>query len=189
MTGSRSLRRDARDNKAKLRAAALEVFLAKGLDASLDEIARAAGVSSGTLYNHFSSREGLIDAVLPDVAAPRLRALGEAVMARPTARDRLEAFVHGMVGLQQEDPAMNDAILRRYPGAVALTGACEVSAALGRDLVRAAHREGSLSSDFTEDDLFSLLWLAGVASREPAAPPGWRQLIYRALSSAWCESA
>ena len=185
MAEPKTLRRDARDNLAKLRAAALDIFLAKGLDASLEEIARAAGVSIGTLYNRFGSREGLIDAVIPDVAGSRLQGLASAVAALDTPRRRLEAFVDGMIALQREDPALNDAILRRYPGAVALLGICEHSAALGRDLVRDAHADSSLSPDFTEDDLFSLLWLAGIASRETHAPPGWQHAISGALTSAW----
>ncbi|MEU0358086.1 TetR/AcrR family transcriptional regulator [Streptomyces cyaneofuscatus] len=62
---SKALRRDARDNVAKLRAAALEVFTAKGLGAPLEETAKAAGVSVGTLYNRFGPREALIDSVIP----------------------------------------------------------------------------------------------------------------------------
>jgi len=185
VTESKALRRDARDNVAKLRAAALDVFLAKGLDAPLEEIARAAGVSIGTLYNRFGCREALIDAVLTDVAGRRLQALASAVTAEGTPRRRLAAFVAGMVALQRDDPALNDAILRRYPDAVALHGVCDRSAALGRRLVRDAHADGSLSTDFTEDDLVRLLWLAGVARRDPHAPDGWQRLIDRALRAAW----
>ncbi|MQM24714.1 TetR/AcrR family transcriptional regulator [Glycomyces albidus] len=185
MPDTKPLRRDARDNAARLRAAALEIFLAKGLGAPLEEVARAAGVSIGTLYNRFGTREALIDAVIPDVAGARLKALGADVLARPTVRERLEAFVHGMIELQSRDPALNDAILRRYPDAVALLGICEHSTALGNDLVREAHREGVLSPDFTEDDLQALVWLAGIASREPHAPKGWQQTIERALAAAW----
>ncbi|OHV38452.1 TetR family transcriptional regulator [Pseudofrankia sp. EUN1h] len=181
----KAVRRDARDNAAKLRAAALEIFLTTGLDASLGEIARAAGVSIGTLYHRFGSREGLIDAVMPDIAARKLQTLGTSVQAKETARERLETFVHAMIDIQVADPALNDAFLRRYPDALALQGECDRAAALGRDLVRAAHDEGSLSSSFTEDDLFCLLWLAGAASRAPAAPEGWRQVLDRALESAW----
>jgi AcrR family transcriptional regulator len=186
-TRSGILRRDARDNAAKLRAAALDLFLAQGLDAPLNEIARAAGVSIGTLFNRFGSREGLIDAVIPDIAGRRLQDLGTAVLTEETPRKRLEAFVRGMIDLQQDDPALNDPILRRYPDAVALLGVCDRSTALGRDLVREAHADGSLSLDFTEDDLFSLLWLAGTASRDEAAPAGWVRIINRALESAWTE--
>lgn len=185
MIESKPLRRDARDNVAKLSAAALEVFLAKGLDAPLEEIARAAGVSIGTLYNRFGSREGLIDAVIPDVAGSRLQALGAQVMAKGTPRQRLVAFVHGMIELQADDPALNDAILRRYPEAVALLGICDQSIALGQTLISEAHADGSLAPDFTEDDLFNLLWLAGTASREPNAPTGWQRTIKGALDAAW----
>ena len=187
MTASKTLRRDARDNAAKLRAAALDLFLAQGLDAPLNEIARVAGVSVGTLFNRFGSREGLIDAVIPDIAGRRLQDLGTAVLTEETPRKRLEAFVRGMIDLQQGDPALNDAILRRYPDAVALLGVCDRSTALGQDLVREAHADGSLSLDFTEDDLFSLLWLAGTANRDESAPPGWVRIVNRALESAWTE--
>ena len=185
MAETKRLRRDARDNVAKLHAAALEVFRAKGLDAPLDEIARAAGVSIGTLYNRFGSREGLIDAVLPDITGSRLQALASAVTAEGSPRRRLEAFVHGMIGLQRDDPALNDAILRRYPDAVALLGVCDHSTRLGRRLVDDAHADGSLSPEFTGDDLASLIWLAGIANREPDAPAGWHRAIERALEAAW----
>jgi AcrR family transcriptional regulator len=185
MTDRKPLRRDARDNAAKLRAAALETFLAQGLDAPLEAIAKHAGVSIGTLYNRFGSREGLIDAVIPDVAGARLQGLAADVLAEPAANDRLQAFLHGMIDLQIADPALNDAILRRYPDAVALIGICEHTMALGRDLIDEAHREGVLAPDFTADDLLNLLWLAGTAAREPHAPTGWRDTLERALASAW----
>ncbi|MFI9836258.1 TetR/AcrR family transcriptional regulator [Nonomuraea sp. NPDC051941] len=185
MTRSKSVRRDARENVAKLHAAALDIFMAKGLDAPLEEIARAAGVSIGTLYYRFGSREGLIDAVIPDIAGSRLQTLASTVMAKDTPRRRLEAFVHGMIELQHDDPALNDAILRRFPDAVALLGICDRSTALGQELVREAHADGSLSADFTEHDLFCMLWLAGTASRDPRAPIGWRKVVMRAFDAAW----
>jgi hypothetical protein len=82
-------------------------------------------------------------------------------------------------------PALNDAILRRFPDATALLGVCDRSADLGQDLVRQAHADGSLSTDFTGEDLFALLWLAGTASGEPDAPAGWLRIVERALASAW----
>ncbi|MEO3753168.1 helix-turn-helix domain-containing protein [Streptomyces sp. B6B3] len=182
---ARTLRRDARDNMAKLRAAALEVFSARGLGAPLEEIAKVAGVSVGTLYNRFGTREALIDSVIPEIAGSRLRELGERVAAGATARERLETFVHGMIDLQHDDPALNDAIMRRFPDATALVETCAVSSSLGNDLVAQAHREGSLDPGFTGEDLFCLLWMAGTANREAAAPPGWRRVLTRSLDSAW----
>lgn len=185
MTETKALRRDARDNIARIHAAATEIFLAKGLDAPMEEIARGAGVSAGTLYNRFGSREGLIDAVVPDVVRERLQELGQRVLAHESPRARLECFVNGMIDLQAHDPALNDAILRRFPDAVALLGVCERASELGQQLVDEAHADGSLSPDFTAVDVFALLWLAGTASHEPAVPSQWRRVIDRALASAW----
>jgi AcrR family transcriptional regulator len=187
MTSTREPRRDARDNAARLRSVALDRFLASGLDVSLNEIVKAAGVSIGTLYNHFGSREGLIDAVIPEVIGARLQTLAASATALPTPRSRLAAFVRGMIDQQIGDPALNDAVLRRYPDAVALRDICTVTTELGRRLVREAHADGSLSPDFTEDDLVNLLWLAGTAGRDPAVPPGWRRVLERSLDSAWLD--
>ncbi|WP_112134815.1 hypothetical protein [Glycomyces dulcitolivorans] len=90
-----------------------------------------------------------------------------------------------MIELQRQDPALNDAVLLRYPDAVALLGICEHSTALGKDLVRQAHRDGVLSPDFTEADMLNLLWLAGIASRETHAPHGWQHTLEHALAAAW----
>jgi AcrR family transcriptional regulator len=57
------MRADARRNYEKLVAVATESFLTNGPDASLDDIAKRAGVGPGTLYRHFPNREALLDAV------------------------------------------------------------------------------------------------------------------------------
>ena len=185
MNGEKVLRRDARRNIEKLHAAALEIFSSRGLSAPLEDIARHAGVSIGTLYNRVGSREALIDAVIPAVAGEKLKDLTQLALAEPSSRGRLERFVAGMIDLQLEDPALNDAMLRRFPDAIALITACDRSVELGRDLVDAAHRDGSLSLDFTHDDLMALLWMAGTTSRESGAPSGWRRVLDRSLAGAW----
>lgn len=57
------LRADARQNHARLIAAATQTFAEKGADAPLEEIARRAGVGIGTLYRHFPTRLDLQAAV------------------------------------------------------------------------------------------------------------------------------
>src|ERR1039457_2396309 len=59
-----TMRADARRNRQLLIAAALAAFTEHGADdASLDEIARRAGVGIGTLYRHFPTRQALLEAV------------------------------------------------------------------------------------------------------------------------------
>jgi AcrR family transcriptional regulator len=56
------LRADAQRNRDKLLAAATAAFAEAGTDASLEAIARRAGVGIGTLYRHFPTREALVEA-------------------------------------------------------------------------------------------------------------------------------
>jgi AcrR family transcriptional regulator len=60
--GTRGLRADARRNRQRLLEVAVRVFSERGADASLEGIARDAGVGIGTLYRHFPTREALIEA-------------------------------------------------------------------------------------------------------------------------------
>ena len=61
-SGARPLRRDAERNRQRILAAAAEVFNERGLEVSLDEIARHAGVGVGTVYRRFRTKEELIEA-------------------------------------------------------------------------------------------------------------------------------
>jgi AcrR family transcriptional regulator len=185
VTPDRPRRRDARENAEKLRCAALDAFLADGLGAPLEAIARAAGVKVGTLYNHFGTREGLIDAVMPEVLARRLQAVADTARSQGSARDRLDTFVRLTIDLLEGEPALSDALMQRYPEAGVLNDVCERNAGIARELVHDAHRSGSLSDSFSAEDVIALIWLAGAASRATPPNPGWRRVIDRALATAW----
>src|SRR6201998_4580866 len=60
---SRKPRADAQRNRERILEAAKEAFTRFGAEASLDDIAKEAGVGAGTLYRHFSTRDALIEAV------------------------------------------------------------------------------------------------------------------------------
>ncbi len=60
---ARKPRADAQRNRERILVVAKEVFTRDGAAASLDEIARQAGIGPGTLYRHFPSRDALIEAV------------------------------------------------------------------------------------------------------------------------------
>ena len=68
--------RRAEDRPREICAAALEVFAEKGFAAArLDEIARRAGVSKGTLYLYFKDKEELFRAVVRDTVVPNIDAV------------------------------------------------------------------------------------------------------------------
>lgn len=120
---TRPPRADAARNRDRLLAAATEVFGERGLDAPLEEIARRAGVSIGTLYNHFPTRQDFFDAIFPKRLAA-LDGIAEAALADPEPWDGFVAFVEGLIALQAEDRGLNDALVRRFPVASEVSAAC-----------------------------------------------------------------
>src|SRR4029077_10729873 len=60
---NRKPRADAERNSERILEAAKEAFTRSGADASLDDIAKQAGVGVGTLYRHFPARDELLEAV------------------------------------------------------------------------------------------------------------------------------
>jgi AcrR family transcriptional regulator len=184
------LRADARRNIEKLRMAAVVVFREKGLHAPLEEIAQRAGVSTGTLYNRFGSREALIDAVIPELAA---QSLGEVARRAQAARDPWDGFagyVMGVCELQASDPALNDVISRRY-AAEQLTVICRVTEERERYIIERAQREGLLRADFTREDMLFVFWSTAMLVRHTscAAPDAWRRSVGFLLDGLRAEAA
>ncbi len=58
------MRADAKRNRDAIVEVAREVFREQGYDASLDLVAKRAGVGAGTLYRHFPTRDALLDAIM-----------------------------------------------------------------------------------------------------------------------------
>jgi AcrR family transcriptional regulator len=119
MTGTsapeRGSRRDAQRNRALLIAAARESFAEHGVDARLDEIARRAGVGTGTLYRHFPTREALVEAIFAERVGEFL-ALAEAGLAEPDAWAGLVGFLEATLELQRSDRVLKEIFLRYPPG-------------------------------------------------------------------------
>jgi AcrR family transcriptional regulator len=105
-TARRRPRADAERNRIHLLDTAKAVFAEKGSAASLDEIARAAGVGAGTLYRHFPTRDALIEAVYRNETQQLVAAAGHLARQHPplpALREWLLLFVdymavkHGMM--------------------------------------------------------------------------------------------
>ena len=88
----RAQRADARRNHDKVLEAARAQFTEHGLDASIEAIARTAGVGVGTIYRHFPTKEDLLQA-LADVRFEGLAAAGQAALE---VEDPWEGFVEFM---------------------------------------------------------------------------------------------
>ena len=104
----RKPRADAERNRARLIDAAKSVFAERGGAASLEEVARTAGVGIGTLYRHFPTRDALIEAVYRNESDQLVRAASELAARRPPVealREWMRLFFrymsikHGMMEL------------------------------------------------------------------------------------------
>ena len=93
------MRADAQRNRARIVEVAREVFREQGYDASLDEVAKRAGVGAGTLYRHFPSREALLDAVMQSWVDGVEEAAGKVLAHEGPPRDLLLAWFTAYVGL------------------------------------------------------------------------------------------
>jgi AcrR family transcriptional regulator len=174
----RPLRADAARNRDKLLVAATQVFGARGLDAPLEEIARRAGVSIGTLYNHFPNREAFWEAIFPARLAA-LEQITETALAAPDAWDGFVAYLEGLFALQAEDHGLNDALAQRFRAAEEVEKACHGGFQHAGLLIQRARDSGQLRPDFEPQDLVTLIWAMSQVIRESmeSAPDTWRRCL------------
>jgi AcrR family transcriptional regulator len=172
-TPARRPRTDAQRNRARLLKTAKAAFAEKGSGASLDEIARKAGVGIGTLYRHFPTRDALIEAVYRNEteqlaeAARRLSATSAPVEA---LREWMLLFVDYMATKQGMSEALNS-IVGGTSDLYAASGV-QVKQAVGMLVDRAA---GEIELGLDPLDL--LRALAGVANI--SSGPNWKQAATR----------
>ncbi|MGW0518377.1 TetR/AcrR family transcriptional regulator [Crossiella sp. NPDC003009] len=149
------MRADARRNYERLLAAAEELFRRDGTEASLEEVARTAGVGIGTLYRHFPTRDALLEALLRE-QFEGLRAAAERLTELPPEQALTELLVLFTERITQYRglPASALAVMRT-PGS-ALYEACHAMNDAGRRLVEHLQRAGVVRADVPALDVLAL---------------------------------
>jgi AcrR family transcriptional regulator len=171
----RKPRTDAQRNRARILEVAKEAFTRSGADASLDDIAKQAGVGAGTLYRHFPTRDALIEAVyrteVEKLAAAEPK-FAEAMPPIEALRAWMLLFVDYIAAKQIIAPALNAVVggsSRLYE-----SSRSQIQAAIDA-LVQRAIRNGDIRSDLDPFDL--LRALIGVS--HVASGPDWQQSARR----------
>ncbi|PZX17763.1 TetR family transcriptional regulator [Palleronia aestuarii] len=177
--GKRKPRRDALENHARLITAARDVLGKGGPGASLEAVARQAGLGVGTLYRHFPHREALFHAVYR-ADLEQVVAGAEALEAHDDPLEGLRAWLHANVAVVETKRGLLGAL------SVALTEDARASYAdLSQRLRLAVDRllnqgaaRGKLRADVRADDLIETMYAFCYAH-----PPGpdWRQQVLRRL--------
>lgn len=171
----RKPRADAQRNRERILEAAKQEFTRAGANASLEDIARKAGVGPGTLYRHFPAREELLVAVyqseMAKLAAAE-RTLADSMPPVDALRAWLLLFIDAVETKQIIAPVLN--ALVGDPKKVFEASYVPIHDAI-RALVKRAIKSGDIRKDLDPIDL--LRALVGVAN--VATSPGWQQSARR----------
>jgi AcrR family transcriptional regulator len=174
---TRRRRTDAVRNRERVLEAAKAVFSAGGPDASLEAVARQAGVGIGTLYRHFPTREALFEAVYRR-EVEQLADLAEQLKAETPPVEALRRWLRSNVEFVATKKGMSAAL------ALAANSSSELSAysfgrltkAVGTLLDRAV-AAGEIRADISSEDL--LRALVGMCYLHDQ--PGWQASVLRLL--------
>jgi AcrR family transcriptional regulator len=171
----RKPRADAQRNRERILEEAKQEFTRSGANASLEEIAKKAGVGPGTLYRHFPTREELLVAVYQsevEKLAGAARTLTDTLPPVEALRAWLLLFVDAVETKQIIAPVLNTLV--GDPKKVFEASYALIHEAL-RALVRRAIKSGDIRKDLDPIDL--LRALVGVAN--VSASPDWQQSARR----------
>jgi AcrR family transcriptional regulator len=175
-TGVRRPRADAVRNRARIVETASEVFAVRGSDASLEEIARGAGVGIGTLYRHFPTRDALVEAVFHD-RIDELQALAEELLTSDAPTDALATWLHAQLeqaatcqGLAAE--AMLVMLADRDQ-----PSPCESMRSAGAALLARAQAAGEVRDGVDIDDLVRMVQAVTLAAEESGDPEAAERLF------------
>jgi AcrR family transcriptional regulator len=158
------LRADARRNREELLDVARQVIAEQGVDASLRDIARRAGVGIGTLYRHFPTREALLAAVI-DGGVRRLTARAAELSSRESPEDAFRDWLRDMtsrIGPYEGLPGTMVGAL--IDGDSELRVTCAGMMTAGHDLLARAQQAGAVRADVSWPDVFTAVAaISGVA--------------------------
>ena len=174
---ARKPRADAQRNRERILELAKEAFTRSGVNISLDEVAREAGVGAGTLYRHFPTRDALLEAVyrseVEKLAAAEQR-FAESMTPIEALRAWMLLFVDYIATKQIIAPALNTMV--GGPSKVFEASGQQIKGAI-HGLVKRAIESGDIRADLDPFDLLrALIGVANVASA-PDWPQSARRLV------------
>ena len=157
---ARPLRRDAERNRRRILEAAHEVFAEQGLRASLDDVARRAGVGVGTVYRRFADKEALVEALF-EIRVGRIIDIAEQAISMPNGWDGLVHFLREVSAVQAGDRGLREIALSAGFGKSRVAVLRNRVATAVEQLVIRAQAEGVLRPEITGNDVPLLLLMVG----------------------------
>jgi AcrR family transcriptional regulator len=183
-------RPDAIERRERLITAAQREFAARGVNASLEAVARDAGVAIGTLYRHFPTRIDLLLAAFE----PRLQEFLAGASTALAIDDPWEAFVaylENLFRVQAGDRGFNDFLSRRFPVNAQSERIHDQLCRQIEDVLTRAQESGQARPDIALADIVNLIWSNGrmMDATGTAAPNEWRRQLHLMLDAYRAERA
>lgn len=151
------MRSDAVRNRSALLAAGREVFRTAGADASVDIVARRAGVGKGTLYRHFPTKDHLIAAILQD-HFDLLVAEAQRLAAEPDRLQAVVAWVREFDRGPAHFPGLRERMAALFDDETSeISRACQPMKDEFSGLLERARHDGVVRDDIRSDDLLRLI--------------------------------
>jgi AcrR family transcriptional regulator len=146
------LRADAERNRQRLMAAAKDLFATQGLDVTLDDIARHAGVGTGTAYRRYPNKDALIDALMVDRIG-ELAQIARDCLEHPDPWLALTGYFERALALQATDRGLKEVLFSSGRGRERSDQARQQIAPVVTKLVRRAVEAGAVRSDIAVSDI------------------------------------
>jgi len=174
----RPLRRDAERNRQRILTAAAEVFTERGLDVSLDEVARHAGVGVGTVYRRFADKEALVDTLFIDYVN-NMAAIAERALEMPDPEEALLWFFENWMGALAGNMGLRQLLTFATYAGDRVSYARDRFAPLVHALVARAQATGRVRADLAATDIpFIGLMLSSAAEyAHQMRPEIWRRYL------------
>ena len=146
------LRADAERNRLRLLAAAKDLFATRGLDVTLDDVARHAGVGTGTAYRRFPNKGALIDALMVDRIG-EIADIARECLEEPDPGVGLTSYLERALALQASDRGLKEVLFSSGRGRERSVQARRQIAPVVTKLVKRAVEAGAVRSDFSTSDV------------------------------------
>lgn len=176
------MRKDAARNRELLIDAAREVFASRGIEASLDEIAKHAGLGVGTAYRHFCNKHEVV-AACAQQALDRVVEIAEQALQAEDPWQGIGSFFEGVLRLQAENRGLREVFLGEYDPEEVGQPRERMQAALSQLLVR-GQQTGAVRADAEPSDLgFLVLMLCSATDvAGTIAPDVWQRYLPMVLA-------
>lgn len=174
----RPLRADAQRNRQLLLAAARAAFTERGSEASLEDIARRAGVGVGTLYRHFPTRQALIEAVYVEEVGALCRSAADDVDG--SSWDALVQWFNRFVDYVATKRALLDEMMATIGQDARIFRSChDAITGAGEPLLNRAKQDGFVRPDV--DFLDVIRMVSGITMIKNASADEIRRVLAVAL--------